>query len=122
MALPLKGIADAVNVTDAASSRVHMGALAAASLLASARGIEPILQLTCRDRNRIALQGDLIGAAALGIHNLLILGGDDPKSGDQPDAKAVFDLDAIKLADTARRMRDERQLPTDARLQATPTS
>lgn len=111
MALPLKGVADAVNVTDAASSRVHMGALAAASLLAS-WDIEPILQLTCRDRNRIALQGDLIGAAALGISNLLILGGDDPKSGDQPDAKAVFDLDAIKLSDTARRMRDERQLPT----------
>jgi methylenetetrahydrofolate reductase (NADPH) len=110
MAMPLKGMADAVNVTDAASSRVHMGALASASLLAS-WGIEPILQLTCRDRNRIALQGDLLGAAALGIRNLLILGGDDPKAGDQPDAKPVFDLDSIGLADTARRMRDEKQLP-----------
>lgn len=111
MALPLKGLADAVNVTDAASSRVHMGALAAASLLAS-WGVEPILQMTCRDRNRIALQGDLIGAAALGIHNLLMLGGDDPKAGDQPDAKPVFDLDAIRLAETAKRMRDEGTLPT----------
>lgn len=110
MVMPLKGLADAVNVTDAASSRVHMGALASASLLAS-WGIEPILQLTCRDRNRIALQGDLLGAAALGIRNLLILGGDDPKAGDQPDAKPVFDLDSISLADTARRMRDEHTLP-----------
>jgi methylenetetrahydrofolate reductase (NADPH) len=111
IALPLQGIADAVNVTDAASSRVHMGALAAASLLAS-WGIDPILQMTCRDRNRIALQGDLVGAAALGIRNLLFLGGDDPKAGDQPDAKPVFDLDAIGLAETARRMRDEGTLPT----------
>src|SRR6478609_4385344 len=76
LALPLKGLADAVNVTDAASSRVHMGALAAASLL-SGWGIEPILQMTCRDRNRIALQGDMVGAAALGIRNLMMLGGDD---------------------------------------------
>jgi methylenetetrahydrofolate reductase (NADPH) len=110
IALPLKGVADAVNVTDAASSRVHMGALAAASLLAS-WDIEPILQMTCRDRNRIALQGDLVGAAALGIRNLLFLGGDDPKAGDQPDAKPVFDLDAAGLAQTARRMRDEGTLP-----------
>jgi methylenetetrahydrofolate reductase (NADPH) len=110
MALPLKGLADAVNVTDAASSRVHMGALASAALLSS-WGVEPILQMTCRDRNRIALQGDLVGAAALGIYNLLILGGDNPAAGDQPDAKPVFDLDAIALADTARRMRDEHQLP-----------
>jgi len=111
IALPLKGVADAVNVTDAASSRVHMGALAAASLLAS-WDIEPILQMTCRDRNRIALQGDLVGAAALGIRNLLFLGGDDPKAGDQPDAKPVFDLDAVGLAETARRMRDQGTLPT----------
>ena len=111
LALPLKGLADAVNVTDAASSRVHMGALAAASLL-SGWGIEPILQMTCRDRNRIALQGDMVGAAALGIRNLMMLGGDDPKAGDQPDAKPVFDLDAIKLAETAKRMRDDGTLPT----------
>ena len=110
MALPLKGVADAVNVTDAASSRVHMGALAAACLLSSWE-IEPILQMTCRDRNRIALQGDMIGAAALGIRNLLMLGGDDPRAGDQPEAKPVFDLDAVALASTARQMRDEATLP-----------
>src|SRR5882672_12425662 len=71
-ARPLQGLADAVNVTDGASARAHMSALAAAALLAQ-EGIEPILQLTCRDRNRIALQADLMGAAALGIHNLLLL-------------------------------------------------
>src|SRR5215467_5901130 len=70
-AAPLTGLADAVNVTDGAGARAHMSALAASSLLIGA-GIEPILQLTCRDRNRIALQGELMGAAALGVRNLLL--------------------------------------------------
>ena len=95
-ATPLKGVADAVNVTDGAWARAHMGALAAAAIMKQA-GIEPILQLVCRDRNRIGLQSDLMGAAALGLHNLLILGGDKPSAGDQPDAKAVFDLDSRSL-------------------------
>ena len=77
----LRGVVDAVNVTDAASARVPMSSLAAASILAAA-GIEPVLQLTCRDRNRIALQSDLLGAGALGIRNLLILRGEDPSAGD----------------------------------------
>jgi methylenetetrahydrofolate reductase (NADPH) len=68
--------------------------------------------MTCRDRNRLALQGDLIGAAALGIHNILVLAGDDPKAGDQPEAKAVHDLDSRTLIATAKRMRDEGSLPT----------
>ncbi len=89
-ALPLRGLADAVNVTDAASARAAMDSPTAAALLAQ-NGIEPILQLTCRDRNRIALQGALIGAAAMGVRNVLVLGGDDPKAGDQPESKAVFD-------------------------------
>jgi methylenetetrahydrofolate reductase (NADPH) len=110
-AAPLKGLADAVNVTDGAGARAHMAALAAASLLAGV-GIEPILQLTCRDKNRIALQSELMGAAALGIRNLLILTGDDPKAGDQPDTKAVFDVDSRTLIETARRLRDEGTLPT----------
>src|SRR6202040_2622968 len=71
-ALPLRGLADAVNVTDGAGARAHMGATAAAATRAK-NGIEPILQLACRDRNRIALQGELMGAAALGIRNLLLL-------------------------------------------------
>jgi methylenetetrahydrofolate reductase (NADPH) len=110
-ARPLAGLADAVNVTDGASARAHMSALVAAAILAR-NGIEPILQLTCRDRNRIALQADLMGAAAAGIRNLLLLTGDDPKAGDQPDAKPVFDLDSTALTETARRMRDQGELPT----------
>ncbi|HLI22190.1 MAG TPA: methylenetetrahydrofolate reductase, partial [Stellaceae bacterium] len=75
-------------------------------------GIEPILQMTCRDRNRLALESDLIGAAALGIHNLLLLTGDDPKAGDQPETKPVFDLSSSALLQMANRMRREHQLPT----------
>jgi methylenetetrahydrofolate reductase (NADPH) len=118
-ALPLRGLADAVNVTDGAGARAHMGATAAAALLVRA-GIEPVLQLTCRDRNRIALQSDLMGAAAMGIRNLLLLRGDDPKAGDQPDAKPVFDFDTRALAETARLMRDEGRLPHGAAVAGRP--
>jgi methylenetetrahydrofolate reductase (NADPH) len=109
-ALPLKGLADAVNVTDGAGARAHLESTTAASVLKQ-HGIEPILQLTCRDRNRIALQSQLLGAAALGITNLLVLKGDDPTKGDQPEAKAVFDLDAAGLAATAKSIRDRGELP-----------
>ena len=109
-ALSLAGLADAVNVTDGAGARAHMGATAAAAIVARA-GIEPILQLACRDRNRIALQGELMGAAALGIRNLLLLRGDDPTQGDQKDAKPVFDLDSRALMEMARAMRDTGALP-----------
>jgi methylenetetrahydrofolate reductase (NADPH) len=114
-ALPLHGLADAVNVTDGAGAHAHMSAMAAAALLIGA-GIEPILQLTCRDRNRIALQGELMGAAALGVRNLLLLRGDDPAAGDQPDAKPVFDLDSRKLTETARAIRDDGRLPHGAKV------
>ena len=110
-AAALKGLADAVNVTDGAGARAHMSALAGASLLLRA-GIEPILQMTCRDKNRLALQSEMMGAAALGIRNLLLLSGDDPKSGDQPETKPVFDVDSRTLIETARRLRDDRTLPT----------
>ncbi len=110
-ALPLKGLADAVNVTDGAGARAHLGAVTAAALLA-AQGIEPVLQLTCRDRNRIALQSDLISAAASGVRNLLVLRGDNPDAGDQPDAKPVFDLDPRHLLETARLLRDKGELPS----------
>jgi methylenetetrahydrofolate reductase (NADPH) len=109
-AAPLKGLADAVNVTDGASARAHMESTVAAHLLLQ-NGIEPILQLTCRDRNRIALQSQLVGAAALGIVNVLALTGDDPKAGDQPEAKPVFDLDSSGLVATAATIRDKHQLP-----------
>jgi methylenetetrahydrofolate reductase (NADPH) len=110
-AVPLRGLADAVNMTDGAGARAHMAALAASAILIDA-GIEPILQLTCRDKNRIALQSELMGAAALGVRNLLILTGDDPKAGDQPDTKPVFDIDSRTLIETARRLRDDGKLPT----------
>lgn len=114
-ARPLAGKADAVNVTDGASARAHMSALIAAALIAR-EGIEPILQLTCRDRNRIALQADLMGAAAVGIHNLLLLTGDTPKAGDQPDAKAVFDIDSTALTAMARAMCEKSELPTGRKI------
>jgi methylenetetrahydrofolate reductase (NADPH) len=110
-AVPLKGLADAVNITDGAGARPHLGSVTAAAMLVE-NGIEPVLQLTCRDRNRIALQSDLISAAATGVHNLLILRGDDPSAGDQPDAKPVFDLDARRLLETARTLRDAGELPS----------
>src|ERR1700754_2209041 len=110
-AAPLNGHADAVNVTDGAGARAHMGAVGAAAILIR-EGIEPILQLACRDRNRIALQSELMAAAALGVRNLLLLKGDDPKQGDQPDAKPVFDYDTAALTAVAVAMREKGELPT----------
>ena len=110
-AMPLKGLADAVNVTDGAGARAQLDALAAAAILKD-NGIEPILQFTCRDRNRLALQGDLLSAAALGIRNLLLLKGDDPTAGDQPDAKPVFDYDTVALTKAAVAIRDKGELPS----------
>lgn len=116
---PARGCVDALNVTDGAGARPHLAALASAALLTQA-DFEVVLQFTCRDRNRLALQSDLLGAGAFGIHNILILGGDDPKAGDQPDAMPVFDLDTLELIKTARRMRDERQLPSGREITSTP--
>jgi methylenetetrahydrofolate reductase (NADPH) len=107
----LKGLATAINITDGAGAKTHLSSLVAAHLVLQA-GVEPILQMTCRDRNRLALQADLLGAIALGIHNVLALGGDDPKSGDQPETKPVFDLDSRGLLAIAHRMRSERMLPS----------
>jgi methylenetetrahydrofolate reductase (NADPH) len=110
-ALPLKGLATAVNVTDGAGAKVHLSSLAAAHFLVQS-GIEPIFQMTCRDRNRLALQGDLLGAASLGIHNILVLAGDDPKLGDQPEAKPVYDVDSRQLIRMAHEMRSSARLPS----------
>ena len=109
--MPLKGAADAVNVTDSPGAKVHMSSLTAAIILAQ-NGIDPILQLTVRDRNRLALQGDLIGASALGVNNILCLKGDDPKNGDQPETKIVNDIDSLTLVSTANMMRKEKKLPS----------
>src|SRR5207302_11208958 len=96
-------------------ARVHLSSLAAAHFLVQ-NGIEPIFQMTCRDRNRLALQGDLLGAVALGIRNVLVLGGDDPKAGDQPEAKAVYDLDSRGLLAMASSMRSSNALPTGTKI------
>lgn len=115
----LKGMVDAINVTDGAGATTTMSSFSAAALLAGA-GYEPVLQVTCRDRNRIALTADLLGAAAQGCHNLLILMGDDPAKGDQPEAKPVFDLDSRQVMQLARQLRDDSVLPSGKPLQAAP--
>lgn len=94
--VPLRGKADAFNVTDLQSSVMRVGSLATCRLLKD-RDLEPIMQLTCRDRNRLGLQSDVLSAAVLGIENLLCLTGDHPKLGDHPQAMPVFDLDSVQL-------------------------
>jgi methylenetetrahydrofolate reductase (NADPH) len=101
----LKGNADAFNVTDNQTSVVRMSSIAAAVVMLS-EGLEPVMQMVCRDRNRIAMQSDILGGAALGLKNMLCLSGDHQKFGDHPQAKNVFDLDSIQLIHTVRNMRD----------------
>lgn len=103
MAATLKGRVHAVNVTDGSRAVLRMSSLMASVILLQ-NGIEPICQIACRDRNRIGLQADLMGAHALGIHNILALTGDSVKAGDHPDAKAVFDLEAVRLLQLIRKM------------------
>ena len=110
---------DAINVTDAAAGRTTMSSFASAAIL-KANGYEPILQVTCRDRNRIALAGDLLGAAAQGIENMLLLRGDDPKGGDQPDATPVFDFETADLMKLAKDMRDDGVLPSGRKIDSPP--
>ncbi len=117
--MPLKSVADAVNVTDNPGAKAHMSSLTASIILAQ-NDIDPILQLTVRDRNRLALQGDLIGASALGVNNILCLGGDDPKNGDQPETKVVNDIDSITLVSTANMMRKEKKFPSGRTIDPAP--
>ncbi|MFA5315280.1 MAG: methylenetetrahydrofolate reductase [Candidatus Omnitrophota bacterium] len=93
---PLRGRVDAINVTDLQSSVMRMGSLAASIQIKNA-GFEPVLQMTCRDRNRLALQSDVLSAASFGVENILALTGDHPALGDHPQAKPVFDIDAVTL-------------------------
>ncbi|MFA5145447.1 MAG: methylenetetrahydrofolate reductase [Candidatus Omnitrophota bacterium] len=101
----IRGRVDAMNVTDLQSSMLRLGSLAVCALLKQ-KGFEPILQVTCRDRNRLALQSDILSAASLGIGNLLILTGDHPALGDHPEAKPVFDLDSVQLLQAARKLQE----------------
>lgn len=114
-----EGHVDALNVTDAPSAHCHMSSLGVSLILARA-GWEPVMQMGCRDRNRIAIQGDILSAAALGVHNLLCLTGDGMASGDDPGAKPVFDLDAVSLLDTVRRLRDDGLYRSGRRLHGRP--
>lgn len=102
----LSHVCDAMNATDASGANCHMSSVATCALLTHA-GYEPVLQMSCRDRNRIAMQGDLLGAAAMGVGNVLCLTGDDVTIGDQPEAKRVFDFDSLQLLQTAKIMRDK---------------
>jgi 5,10-methylenetetrahydrofolate reductase len=115
----LRGVVDAANVTDCTRGTVRMSATAAA-LLVREEGVEPIMEMTCRDRNRIALQSELLGLSALGLYNVLLLSGDDPSGGDQPEAKAVFDMNGTELLALANRMRREGRLLGGDRQMHTP--
>jgi methylenetetrahydrofolate reductase (NADH) len=110
---------DAVNVTDNQGSNVRLASWAG-SLAVKQAGLDPIMQMTCRDRNRIALQSDLLGASALGIRNVLVMTGDHPKFGDHPGAKPVFDLDSVQLLWALRTMRDEHVLLSGRKLDPPP--
>ena len=118
-ALVLSQVCDAINATDASGANTHMSSVAICAILVSA-GYEPVMQVSCRDRNRIAIQGDVLGGAAMGVRNLLCLTGDDTSVGDQPQAKRVFDLDSIQLLRTAAIMRDQGQLLSGRKLTSPP--
>jgi 5,10-methylenetetrahydrofolate reductase len=104
--VPFEGWVDGVNATDGPGANCHMSSVAICALLTRV-GFSPILQISCRDHNRIAIQGNVLGAAALGVGNVLCLSGDGVQAGDHPEAKPVFDLDAISLLGVVKRMRDE---------------
>ena len=108
----LKGQVDAVNITDNPSAKVHMSSLST-SIIAIQEGLEPVWQMTCRDRNRIAMQSEILGACALGVNNMLCLSGDHPSFGNQPYAKGVFDIDSTQLIGLVRGMRDEKNFLED---------
>ena len=103
----LKDVVDAVNITDNQTAIVRMSSIAA-GLIVKEEGLEPVIQMTCRDRNRLAIQADMLGASALGLNNILCLTGDHQKFGNHPTAKNVFDIDSIQLLDMLRRMRDDK--------------
>jgi methylenetetrahydrofolate reductase (NADPH) len=113
------GYVDAINATDGSGANCHMSSLGVCALLTRV-GYSPIIQVSCRDRNRIAIQGDLLGAAALGVCSVLCLSGDDVSVGDHPEAKPVFDLDSVSLLQTARTLRDEARFLSGRQLELPP--
>ncbi len=118
-ALVLASVCDAINATDASGANVHMSSVGVCALLTRA-GYEPVMQVSCRDKNRIAIQGDLLGAAAMGVRNVLCLTGDGVQAGDQPEAKPVFDLDSTSLLRTCCILRDRGQFLSGRKLESPP--
>ena len=118
-AVVLSEVCDAINATDASGANTHMSSLGICALLTYA-GYSPVMQISCRDRNRIAIQGDVLGAAAMGISNVLCLTGDGVQAGDQPQAKPVFDFDCMSLLRTIRMMRDESRFLSGRKLDTPP--
>ncbi len=118
-ALVLAEVCDAINATDASGANTHMSSVGICALLTQA-GYAPVMQISCRDRNRIAIQGDVLGAAAMGVCNILCLTGDGVQVGDQPGAKPVFDFDSVTLLETIRIMRDEGRFLSGRKLAVPP--
>ncbi len=118
-ALVLSEVCDAINATDASAANTHMSSVSVCALLIRC-GYAPVMQMSCRDRNRIAIQGDVLGAAAMGVCNILCLTGDGVQAGDEPGAKPVFDLDSITLLETIRIMRDEGRFLSGRKLTVPP--
>jgi methylenetetrahydrofolate reductase (NADPH) len=116
----LRGSVDAINCTDNTGAHVHMSSLAASHLLVE-KGLEPIMQLTVRDRNRLALQADLLGAAALGVRNLVLMSGDDVTAGDHPEARRIYDIDSMQLLEVAAGMRDRGTYLSGRKLEQAPS-
>src|SRR5919199_1425187 len=116
----LRGYVDAINCTDNTGAHVHLSSLAAARLLAE-KDLEPIMQLTTRDRNRLALQADLLGASALGVRNVVAMSGDDVSAGDHPEARALYDIDSLQLISVARTLRDRGEYMSGRKLSVSPS-
>jgi methylenetetrahydrofolate reductase (NADPH) len=113
------GYVDAINATDGSGANCHMSSLGVCAIL-TREGYSPIIQISCRDRNRIAIQGDVLGAAALGVCSVLCLSGDDVSVGDHPEARPVFDFDSISLLQTVRTLRDESRFLSGRQLDLPP--
>lgn len=113
------GVADAINATDGSGANCHMSSVGVCALL-TRKGYSMVMQISCRDKNRIAIQGDVLGASAMGVANMLCLSGDGVQAGDHPEAKPVFDLGAMSLLDTIKTMRDESRFISGRKLTTPP--
>ena len=113
------GYVDAINATDGSGANCHMSSIAVCALLTRV-GYAPIMQISCRDKNRIAIQGDILGGAAMGVCNMLCLTGDGVQAGDHPQAKPVFDLDCVSLLDIARTLRDDHHFQSGRKITYAP--